>query len=253
VRIALSLSCDSCSRLADPGWLISQVDGISPAEQRLLGAQARGSAIGLALAERLHPIPSRHVDLSDRWSPELWASLESVRKGTTAVEVIASTFTPYAGRGRRVMTHLIELAAVASASADRLRARDGGPGRAEWRLPLVRDALTNAASSGFAAWSEIDVGSVRRPKLEGEPHLNGARLVVAFGLGECLAPPEPDEPDELRLVCGKSTDASVRRGRHARAPFYCSRHAAAGPEWRAKHRDSMHDALEHAARFYGVR
>lgn len=217
---------------------ISQVDDFSRAEQRLLGRQARGSAIGLALGERLHPTRSRHADLSDQWSPELWEHIELVRNGTAAA-TIAAAFTPYAGRGRRVMTHLIELAAAASASADHLRARDGSPGRTEWRLPLVRDALTNAAPRGFACWSDDDPGPVRRPKLEGEPHLGGSRMVVAFGLGECVA-------------CGDRCDESVRNGRHARAALYCAEHHLA--TWnRSRDRDLMHNALEHAARFHGIR
>jgi hypothetical protein len=34
--------------------------------------------------------------------------------------------------------------------------------------------------------------------------------------------------------------------------MYCTRHSGASNKLRAHHRDVMHNALEHAARFYGL-
>ena len=144
--------------------------------------------------------------------------------------VAATPFTPYRGRGRRVVAHLLEAAATASAAAQ----------RDEWKLPLARDALVNAAPRGLGCWSDAESDPVRRPKLEGEPYLKGARMVVAFGLGECV-------------LCGDACDVSVRKGRHARAALYCSKHVRTSNRLRSWHRDLMHNALEHAALFQGIR
>jgi hypothetical protein len=66
---------------------------------------------------------------------------------------------------RGLVAYLLRVAAAAAARSE----------REEWRLPLARDAITNAAPRGFACWADVEVPSVRRPKLEGEPYLRGAR------------------------------------------------------------------------------
>jgi len=220
-------------RLSEPGWLIAQFDRaaeLTRAEQRLAGRQTRGTALAVALAERLHPKPCRDVDLSDQWAPDLWVCIESVRDGADP-QTAASQFTPYRGRGRRVVGHMLEIAGNAAADVK----------RNEWQLPLVRDALINAAPRGFACWSDAEISPVRRPKLEGEPYLAGARQVVRFGLNECLAE-----------GCDGTTEESVRRGRHAKAALYCAAHVRTSLKLRAAQRDAMHNALEHASRFYSV-
>jgi len=106
--------------------------------------------------------------------------------------------------------------------------------------PTVETLDRQITPAGFACWSEVDMGPVRRPRLEGERYLSGARMVVRLGLRECL-------------LCDGPADESVRRGRHARAAMYCSRHAGTAKTLRAHHRDVMHNALEQAARFHGIR